>query len=770
MDNVVVEGVKVRKTVVRLARQWSLRGRGKRRCSMTTGRYNVAIVVSALTGLALGAHAPVPLISAVTVLASHDRSRVLNVSTPMATRRMARALTALPLAFEANRGQADARVRFLVHGPGYTLFLTTTGATFMVPTTRSGKHTTSVVRLHLAKGVADASLQGENLLPGTVSYYHSPTSSSWHTNIPTYEGVVYPTAAHGVSLRYDGSGGQLEYTLTVAPGVNPVHAMLTVEGGGALHLDGQGRARINLSGTRSLVQSAPRVYQTVHGLRRNVKARYVLRGPHTLGLALGVYDAARPLVVDPVIALDKATSVHGGVTFGQPVVRYATTLGGQETDFGSNLAVDKEGHAYITGDVTSSDFPLKNATQPYAGGSQYGDAFITKLNATGTAVLFSTFFGGSDDEFGNGVAVDKNGSIYVCGGTDSNDFPVKSAAQPTAGGDGDAYAAKFDAAGHLVYSTYVGGSNDDDGYSIAVGASGQASMVGWTTSSDFPTLHAAQGKAGGGEYDAFAVLLDRTGGLLSATYLGGSSDDEAHAVAMATTGAVYIAGYSTSKDYPVLHALQARYHSRNDVADHEGDATITIFSPRGRLVYSTYLGGTKTDNATGIAVDAAGAMYVAGTTTSTDFPGVNGVQRQYHGGLQDAFAAKIAPGGQRLDYATYLGGSKSDEILGIAVDRTGSAVVAGTTSSLDFPLHGSLEAPRRGTNAFVARLDPLGKSLLYSTILGPGDADNVALGEGGDAYVVGNSTGTGFLGPKEIHHVGADDARGVFVVKLGLGR
>jgi uncharacterized repeat protein (TIGR01451 family) len=324
---------------------------------------------------------------------------------------------------------------------------------------------------------------------------------------------------------------------------------------------------------------------------------------------------------------------------------------------------------------------------------------VTKLNASGSALVYSTYLGGSYYDYGQGIAVDASGNAYVTGGTGSTDFPTANPLQAAYGGNGDAFVAKLNAAGSaLVYSTYLGGSGGEDGLGIAVDASGNAYVTGVTESTNFPTANPFQAlyERGG---DAFVAKLNAAGSaLIYSTYLGGIDPDEGFGIGVDASGNAYVTGYTGSTNFPTANPLQA--HGGN------GDAFVAKLNPAGSaLVYSTYLGGSNDDYGYGIAVDASGNAYVTGRTQSTNFPTANPVQAAYGGGQFDAFVAKLNAAGSALVYSTYLGGGDLDEGLGIAVDPSGNAYVTGDTWSTNFPTANPLQAANGGiADAFVARI------------------------------------------------------------------
>jgi len=692
----------------------------------------------------------------------------------------------LPLHFEENRGQTDGQVRFLSRGAGYALFLTRDEAVLQLrnanPANPQGEvrnpHSaipnpqSAVVRLKLLGANQAATAAGQEELPGKANYFIGSDPSRWRTNIPTYAKVHYRNVYAGVDLVYYGNQRQLEHDFVVAPGADPKQIRLAVEGAERLELEAQGDAVLRV-GDGEVRLRAPLAYQEINGRRQPVTARYALqarnprpvpmqsgsaiRNPKSeeLSFELGAYDPALPLVIDPVLV-------------------YSTYLGGSDGEFASAIAVDSSGCAYITGYTYSTDFPTNppNARQGPGNTPGYNDVFISKLNAAGSALVYSTYLGGSDGDWGKAIAVDSSGNAYITGGTLSTDFPTNppNARQGPSNTPGyyDAFVAKLNAAGSaLVYSTYLGGGYSDEGRGIAVDGSGNAYVAGWTSSDNFLTTTGAFQPAPGGGEDAFVAKLNPAGsGLVYSTYLGGNYWEYANGIAVDSSGNAYVAGSTYSDNFPTTPgALQPGKAGDND-------AFVAKLNPSGSLLYSTYLGGESEDEAYGIAVDGSGNAYVTGYTDSIYFPTYIPLQDHLGGDYAyNAFVTKLSPAGSALVYSTYLGGSNDDEAYGIAVDSSGNAYIAGWAYSTDFPLANPLQATRGGDccDAFVTALDATGTALLYSTYLGGSGgegANGIAVDSSGNAYVAGSTDSSDFPRAGLLQPVfgGYEDA---FVLKIG---
>jgi hypothetical protein len=685
----------------------------------------------------------------------------------------------LPLSFEANHGQTDGRVKFLSRTSGYTVFLTGDEALLAFsgsaakrpapkgasrfegaavslkryPDTNLNPATPQsmaggVLRMKLRNANPAAKVSGTDKVAGTSSYFIGNDPAKWRTNVPTYGKVKYEGIYSGIDLVYYGNQRQLEYEFFVAAGADPRRIAFDVRGAKRIRQDAQGELVFKVADDE-IRWHKPVVYQEKDGARQLVAARYALTDTNRVAFDVAKYDTSRPLYIDPLI--------------------YSTYLGGSGQDGGSAIAVDSAGNAYVTGYTASTNFPTMNPLQPANAGGF--DAFVTKLNPSGSALVYSTYLGGSGGDSGSGIAVDSAGNVYVTGGTGSTDFPVTPGAfQTTYGGNGDAFVSKINATGSaLVYSTYLGGSGiyGDSGSSIAVDSSGNAYVIGVTSSTDFPTMNPFQ-PAFGGRLDAFVTKINPTGSaLVYSTYLGGSGEDAGNGIAVDSAGNAYVTGLTRSINFPTMNPLQPTYRGRDD-------AFVTKLNPSGSaLVYSTYLGGTKQDSGGAIAVDSLGNAYVTGFTDSTNFPTMNPLQSALGGFYGNAFVTKLNPSGSALVYSTYLGGSVYDGGSRVALDSAGSAYITGWTYSTNFPVTpGAFQTKYNGggRDAFVARLNPSGSALVYSTYLG-GSGDDITFGVAvdstGNAYVTGGTYSSNFptMNPLQPANGGGEDA---FIAKIDM--
>ena len=632
----------------------------------------------------------------------------------------------LPLRFEPNQGQTDRQVRFLARGHGHGLFLTPTEAVLTlrerVADTERRAASTATVRMKIAGGHRSPSMEGLDLLPGRSAYLIGRNRRTWKRGIPAYGRVSYRDVYPGVDLVYHGRQGELEYDFIVAPGADPRRIAVEFEGADGLDIDGSGALVVHTAAGR-LVQRPPVVYQDSQGRRRIVAGSYQRRGARRIGFQLGPYDASVPLVIDPVL-------------------EYASYLGGGGEDQSPGIAVDSGGSAFVAGFTASLDFPSASPLQPANAGGDY-DAFVLKLDPSGSSVVYATYLGGSGSDGARSVAVDTAGAAYLVGSAASADFPTVGAFQPALSGPDDTFVAKLSADGStLLYSSYLGGSAEELANGVAVDTAGNAYVAGWTASPDFPTMNPFQPAFGGAFDDAFVAKVSADGStLVYSSYLGGSDRDHGLGIAVDTSGNAYVTGGTVSSDFPTRNALQPTMHGIRD-------AFATKVDPTGTLAYSTYLGGAADDLAFGIATDTGGHAYLVGMTFSPDFPTTPGVFQSALAGERDAFVVKLAPTGATLAYATFLGGSNVDLARGVAASPTGAADVVGLTLSPNFPLAHELQSTLAGgSDSFVARLSPTGSSLLFSTYLGGAGEEwgmAIATDAAGGVYVGGRTSSGDF--------------------------
>jgi hypothetical protein len=683
--------------------------------------------------------------------------RALTQVSGVARQSIVRAYAKLPLVFVPNAGQASKSVRYYAQGPNFSFYFARSKAVLVL----AKGHRRQVLDLRFLGANPHTTLLTSKRQPGTVNYL---TSGERHSNLPTYGQLVYRNLWPGVDLAFSGARGRLEYEFRVRPGADPSQIRLSYAGARRLSL-GAGGALVAHTQLGSVNDAAPRSFQTIGGRRVGVESRYSL-ADGSYGFALGHHDPRKLLVIDPSLA-------------------YSTFVGGSGEDeaavpdLNMGIAVDSTGAAYIAGMTESTDFPVTpGAFETTHNAITLGDddVFVTKLNRAGSALVYSTYLGGSSDDFVQALAVDGSGAAYVTGNTDSSDFPTTAGAFDTTSTHPVGFVTKVSPTGSsLAYSTLLGGSSGfDQPFAVAVDSTGAAYLTGRTGSADFPTTAGAFDPSyPGGQESAFISKLNAAGSaLVYSTFLGGSSNtNDGNRIAIDSSGAAYVSGVTASTDFPTTPgAFNTSYNGGNV------DAFVTKLNPAGSsLVYSTYLGGSQDDDANGIAIDSTGAAYATGATGSANFPTTPGAFRTSYNGVTDGYVTKLNPSGSGLVYSTYLGGSGFEDLFGIAVDSSGAAFVTGSTESTDYPTTpDAFQNSLSGGNPDVAltKLNATGSGLIFSTYLGGSNPDQgsfLALDAVGAAYIVGFTGSSNFpttSGAFDTTYNGNADA---FVSKLSFG-
>jgi hypothetical protein len=714
-------------------------------------------------------------------------------------------LGALPLSFEENQGQTDRRVKFLSRHRDYVFFLLagetvlTLQAADRTRTAVSAAATpalglpselgaSAVLRTRYIGANPNAKPVGLDALPGKSHYFMGKRPETWNTGIAHFAKVgvrgIYP----GIDLAYYSRQGRMEYDFILAPGADPVRIRMAFSGMEALSIDEQGNLVLDTPAGK-LIQRAPFAYQEGPRGRTRIAAAFKRLNSDTVGFHVAQYDTQRPLIIDPildffpngpVLADDQETPqarLYGAGFF-------STFLGGGQRDGAYAIAVDADGDAYITGYSQSIDFPgdAMGAAEP---GARAVSVFVSKLNAAGDTLIYSSYFGGRAVSgvdvlsMGTAIAVDEAGQAYVTGVSGANDFPVRNAFQASKGKGPDGFVSKLNAAGDgLIYSTYLGGEQTDWGYGVAVDVFGHAYITGVTNSSDFPLQNPLQ-NALAGTADAFVSKLDQDGGaLLYSTYLGGStgagedirfpdSRDAGVAIAVDAYGQAHVTGITHSSDFPTTSdAFQTQVPR---IPAFASSAFVAKLNDTGDdLLYSTYLSGSGNDEGRGIALDAQGNAYISGSTASVDFPLRHPAQPS-NAGAYDGFVAKLNPLGDDLLYSTYLGGADWDQAFAIAVDAAGVAHVAGQTESNRFPKRRAFQANLAGSHdAFVTSFDA-GGAIQSSTYLG-GAGSDIAWGiaeHKGSLYVAGATYSADFPTSRNAFDASYNGGGDAFVTKFG---
>jgi hypothetical protein len=574
------------------------------------------------------------------------------------------------LVFEPNVGQTAPEVRFLSRGQGYTVFLTSSGATLSLA--RKPGAGTATLRLELVGATGVPAVEGRDPRQGRSHYLVGRDAARGRTAVHHYGRVAYRGVYPGIDLEFYGNQRHLEYDFVVAAHADPGVIQLRFSGADTVHVEAGGDLVLAL-GDREVRQPAPVVFQDTPQGRRLIQGRYRLLANRAVGFELGVYDRSRRLVIDPVLA-------------------YASYLGGTGNDTARAVAVDAQGNVYVGGTTTSTDFPVEGAYQSATAGGT-SDAFVTKLNAAGTDIVYSTYIGGNGADEGRGIAVDSTGSAYLVGQTQSGNFPWNSPLS-SYHTSGDGFIAKLSPAGNtLAYSVQFGSNGTDAANGVALDSQANAYITGlWAGSDVFVhRLNAA----------ATAWGYTRT--------LGGASSEEGYGIGANAAGSVCVTGRTWSANFPVLNPLQATLPSTYA-------PFVAKYDPDGTLQYATFLGGSSLDTSYGAAIDDLGRCFVAGSAFSSNFPTYNAAFPTAPGGT-NAFVTAYNAAGSAYLYSTYLGGSGGESAYGIAVEPGGTAHVVGASSSTDFPAVNAIQSELKDLGAIFTSTDAAAS---FSRVVMPG--------------------------------------------------
>jgi hypothetical protein len=542
--------------------------------------------------------------------------------------------------------------------------------------------------------------------------------------VPTFARVQYKDVYPGIDQIFYGNGRQLEYDFIVAPEVAPDVVALDFAGADKVQVDATGELVLTIGGEQ-IRQQRPVIYQEVEGERRAVAGNYVLKSRNKIGFTVGAYDHAKPLVIDPVLV-------------------YSTYLGGNGADSGRAIAIDSERNVYVTGSTSSTNFPTANPLQPNNASPNFGDVYVTKINAAGTQIVYSTYFGGSIGDIGYGIDIDAAGSIYVTGVTGgtsgANDFPTTVGAfDRTFTAPDESFLLKLNASGNaLLYSTYTGASI---GFEVKVDKTTGEAFVSGNAGATLPITPGAFSANCDSPSCAFVTKFNASGsGLIYSTYIGAGPAND---LATDAGGNAYITGSTISSVFPVTPGAPQQTCTGCNLG--RSDAFVTKLNPTGSaLVYSTFLGGSLSEVGRGIAVDGSGNAYVTGRTESSNsvsvpFPTTPGAYQTTSQGTPDAFVTKVNPTGTAFVYSTFLGGNVKDEAFGLATDPLGNAHIIGQTRSTNFPLVNPFQSicPQNGDCVFMASLNPAGAAVVFSTFFGQGEGVEIVADNAGNIYATG---------------------------------
>lgn len=737
-----------------------------RRTPISTGTGFLSLIVFALV---IGIHTSPTLASRIE---SPRNTASVGAGTAAAaftvdTGRALNAYGKLPVAFIENTGQTDARVHYYAQGNRFGFYLTQQEV--MLAFTDKNPDSGVALALRFIGANLHARVEGSERAPGELNYLRGNDPAAWRTHVPRYGEVTYRELWTGIDLRLREQSGVLKYEFHVRPGARPSDIRLAYRGATRLSVDESGALLIDTA-AGVLRDAAPVAYQEAGGARVPVPSRYTVeRTGRSARFAFAVgdtYDPNRELIIDPGIqyttflggnadetgagiVVDGSGNAYIGGTTQSPdfpttvgafrrtgaasnfadafvsklnaqgtALIYSTFIGGSDMEFGRRIAIDAAGNAYLTGQTKSTNFPVTgNAFDRTLNippncprcATDNTDGFVTKLNATGSALVYSTYLGGTDYDSPRGIAVDAGGNAYVIGETVSTDFPTTAAAfRRTSAGSYDMFVTKLNATGSaLAYSTYIGGTQVDNGERVAVDGGGNAYVLGFSSSLDFPTTAGAFDRTSNGDFDVTLTKVNPSGsGLVYSTYLGGAGSDSVGGLVVNDAGEAYVSGGTGSLNFPTTAGALS-------TPPDGSDNFVTKFNAAGSaLVYSAVFGGTASDGANGIDLDAAGNAWITGTTSSTNYPTTaDAADRTANGGV-DVFISELNAAGSALLYSTLQGGSQTDVGTDVAVDTVGDVYVTGRTLSLDFPATvGAFDTVFAGDlsifwgDAFVTKID-----------------------------------------------------------------
>jgi len=687
-------------------------------------------------------------------------------------------LKGIPVPFVENKGQINSeRVKFYAKTLGGTLFVEEDGTlTYNLPA-KDGK------------GVAIKEVLKKPSLPRPgketitkVNYFIGKDKNQWRTGISTYESVIIKSPFAGINLTLKAYGKNVEKIFQVTPKAKPEGIRIKIQGTKGLRINATGELEL-ITELGSVKFTKPLAYQKIRGEKREIEVSYVLYNKDSYGFKVAAYDRNHDLFIDPLLA--------------------STYVGGSGNDSAYALALDSSGNVYVAGYTDSSDFPTTPGAydRTYNSGDYMGgDAFISKFNSSLSSLLASTYVGGSGNDSALALALDSSGNVYVAGYTDSSDYPTTPGAYDRTYNSGDymggnAFISKFNSGlSRLLASTYVGGSNSDSAHALALDSSGNVYVAGVTYSSDYPTTPGAYERTyNSGDYmggDAFISKFNKNAScflhltphsgdafiskfnsglsrLLASTYVGGSYSDGANALAMDSSGNVYVAGVTCSSDYPTTPGAYDRTYNSGDYMG--GDAFISkLNSGLSSLLASTYIGGSNSDSAHALALDSSGNVYVAGCTYSSDYPTTPGAyDGTYNDGYYDVFISKFNSRLSRLLASTYIGGSNSDGANALALDSSGNVYVAGCTL---LPVPECLPYDYCfASDAFISKFNSRLSRLLASTYVGGSGNDSayaLALDSSGNVYVAGRTYSSDFPTTPGAYDETHNSGDSVFISKL----
>lgn len=682
------------------------------------------------------------------------------------------------LLFTQNQGQWDDKVMFRASSKGATMWFSEDGAYYQFIRMNESKSNTLNIQLDknsIEKNneqpdsyetmLIKARFVGANSNPQMIgvdkvnykcNYFIGNDAAKWTTDVPNYKAVMYKNLYTGIDLKYYGNGRQMEYDFIVSPGADFSQIKIQYEGAESIAVNEKGELVVTTK-WGEVVEQCPVVYQEENSKRVSIDGKYQVLSVNSFSFKLDKFNPDLPLIIDPVLS-------------------YSTYLGGSDQDDCTGITVDNYGNAYLTGWTRSNDFPVTAGSFQTTINSTNFDAFVTKLNPSGDTLIYSTYFGGDNAELGWSIVLDDTGNIYLTGRTRSTDFPITAGAvQTTTGGTYyDAFIAKLNSDGDsLLYGTFLGGSDNEEAYDIALDNAGNMYISGFTESTNFPaTVGAIQTTfQGGGFYsqtDAFAAKINAAGdSLMYATYLGGSGNESGWSIAANDSGNAFVTGFTQSSNFPVtVGSFQTTINGSSD------SYVAKLNSSGTAMVYCTFLGGTGTETGYGIVVDSSGNAYCTGKTGSSDFPTTAGVFQTSSQISGDIFVTKLNSPGDSLLYSTYIGGNNSDASYDIVLDDLNNVYITGNTASTDFPV--TADAYQNSLtggpyDAFMLRLNASASALDYCTYIGGSTNENLAgisRDDYNNVYFAGYTSSTNFPTTPGSYQPANNGSNDMFIVKF----
>ncbi|MFC2130609.1 T9SS type A sorting domain-containing protein [Bacteroidota bacterium] len=675
--------------------------------------------------------------------------------------------------FIENKGQWPEEVRFLAKIGGMNAWITKSGVVYDyykiekdpnakekgIDKMMSRQHEVQddnsrikghVVRMDLKNKEHQSIAQGKIKQATYYNYFIGNDKSKWASYVLLYEEVTVENVYEGIDARYYYENSMIRYDFIAEPGADLSQINMNFDGQESISINDEGELLI-MTSIGEVKHNKIFAYQPQDGKKAEINCRFFKKGNRSVGFELGVYNNNLPIIIDPLV--------------------YSTFIGGSADDIIYHSAIDGTGTVYITGFTFSSDYPTTNGAYDESHNDER-DVFVSKLNANGTTLIYSTFIGGSDVDAGRSINIDGSGTVYLAGSTRSSDYPTTSGAfDESHNGENEVFVSKLDADGSsLIYSTFIGGSGYDGGSAIAIDSAGAAYVTGGTFSSDYPTTSGIYDESYNNSGDVFVSKLDADGSsLIYSTFIGGSGTEGGECITIDISGAVYVTGGTESSDYPTKSgAYDESFNGGADVFVSKLDADGSS------LIYSTFIGGSKDEpGIIDFSIDGSGTVYLSGRTQSSDYPTTNGAYDESYNAGDDLFVSKLNADGTSLIYSTFIGGSDYDTGQSITIDGSGTVYVTGFTVSSDYPVTRCTydESYNGGGDVFVSKLNANGTTLIYSTFIGGSGTEGggcITIDGSGSVYLAGSTQSSDYpttSGAFDESHNGEQD---IFVSKLDL--